>query len=123
MRNISFYATQVQIRARTKTVTRRLGWQSLQPGELLQAIVKGQGLKKGETIEPLGVIRVVNVRRERLDRMTKDLHYGPIEVQLEGFPYSSPVGFVKMFCELNDCRTSQIITRIQFVYEESAANG
>ena len=44
MRNMSFSATVQQVRDRTKTVTRRVGWKTLQPGEVLRAVEKGQGL-------------------------------------------------------------------------------
>ena len=67
MRNMSFALTTEQIRARTKTVTRRLGWEFLKPGDLVQAVVKCQGLKKGEKVEPLAELRIVAVRRESLN--------------------------------------------------------
>lgn len=76
MRNISFAMTTQQIRDRTKTVTRRLGWKTLRQGEVLNAVVKCQGLKKGEKIEKLATIRVTDVRGQFLDRLTADLDYG-----------------------------------------------
>jgi hypothetical protein len=51
-RYISFMLTQPQIRARTKTVTRRMGWKDLKPGTLLMAAEKCQGLGKGGKIKP-----------------------------------------------------------------------
>ena len=63
---MSFCLTTPQVRAGTKTVTRRIGWWNLKPGELLMAIEKGQGLKKGEHVTRIRPIRVVTVRRERL---------------------------------------------------------
>ena len=99
MRNISFALTTDQVRNRTKTVTRRIGWATLTPGTLLQPARKCQGLKKGEKIKPIGgPIRVVSVRRERLDRMEVDAIYGQQECIAEGFPNLSPVEFVAMFC-------------------------
>jgi len=59
--------TKPQILARTKTVTRRVGWKHLKVGDLLQGVEKGMGLKAGETIKRLAVIRVTDVRQERLD--------------------------------------------------------
>jgi len=50
MRNMSFFLTTDQIRNKTKTVTRRDGWLFLKPGDIVQACVKCQGLKKGEKI-------------------------------------------------------------------------
>jgi hypothetical protein len=64
MRLMSFSLTTPQILARTKTVTRRMGWTFLRPGDLVQAIEKGQGLKKGEHVKRLAVLRIVDVRRE-----------------------------------------------------------
>jgi hypothetical protein len=85
MRNMSFIHTQEQFRNRTKTVTRRCGWLNLKPGELVRGVEKGQGLKKGEKIKPLGLIRVLDVRREPLRRMVDDTDYGFQEVAKEGF--------------------------------------
>jgi hypothetical protein len=70
MRNISFSLTTEQFKARTKTVTRRLGWTFLEPGTVLMGCEKCMGLKPGEKIVRLGRIRVVSVRRERLVRMS-----------------------------------------------------
>jgi len=69
MKNISFMLTTAQILARTKHVTRRMGWLKLKEGELLQGVEKGQGLKPGEKIKKLAVIKTVSVRRECLGRM------------------------------------------------------
>lgn len=63
-RNISFALTTEQIRNRTKTVTRRLGWKNLKVGQVLNACVKCMGLKPGEQIQRLGQIRVVDVTFE-----------------------------------------------------------
>ena len=42
-RLMSFSMTTPQVRARTKTVTRRLGWRFLKPGVVLWAVEKAQG--------------------------------------------------------------------------------
>jgi hypothetical protein len=47
MRRISFALTTTQVQNRTKTVTRRLGWNNLKPGDRLQPIYKGMGVEKG----------------------------------------------------------------------------
>jgi hypothetical protein len=110
MRNMSFSATKEQFRARTKTVTRRMGWTSLRIGETVMAIEKGQGLKKGEKIVKLGPIRIVGVRRERLAEVTQE------DVIAEGFPDQTPQQFVQFFCEYNGCQPDQVVTRIKFEY-------
>lgn len=111
MRNISFQLTTAQIRARSKTVTRRLGWKNLKRGDLLRGCVKCMGLKPGEKIEPLAVVRVVDVRREPLNTITGD------DCVKEGFPAMSPADFVAMFCEHMDCEPHVQVTRIEFAYE------
>lgn len=121
MRNMSFMLTEQQIRDRTKTVTRRDGWENVEPGTLLQAVRKGMGLKRGQKIEPLAIIRVKSVRRERLSDIAIP-HYGAIEVRREGFPDMKPWDFVRMFCESHkDCKPTSIITRIEFEYVDGVA--
>jgi len=111
MRNISFALTTQQVRDRQKTVTRRLGWKNLQPGTLLQPVVKGMGLKKGETVEKIGgPIRVVSVRREPLGIIHS------YDVEREGFVALTGSEFVDMFCKHNGCRPMDEVTRIEFEY-------
>lgn len=98
MRNMSFMLTTAQIKNRTKTVTRRVGWTFLKPGDLIQAIEKGQGLKKGEKVKRLAVLRVETVRRERLDLMHNETGYGLREAAREGFPDMTGKQFVNFFC-------------------------
>lgn len=113
MRNMSFMATTEQIRNRTKTVTRRLGWKSLKRGDLIQAIEKGQGLKKGEKVNRLAVLRVENVRREKLS----DIVGNTGETAREGFQKLTGMSFVLMFCDLNrPCKPDWEVTRIEFSY-------
>lgn len=112
MRNISFQLTKDQILNRTKMVTRRLGWKNLKPGTRLQAVEKGMGLKKGETVKKLAVIDVVTVRREPLNVITDS------DCADEGFPHFGPLDFVQMFCEHMGCTPETMITRIEFKYVE-----
>lgn len=109
-RNISFALTTDQIRNRTKTVTRRLGWKNLRQGQILNACVKCMGLKPGEQIQRLGQIRVVSATQEPLVAMMRDEAYGK--------------QFVEMFCEhmrpVNGCVTD--VTRIEFEYIDIASD-
>ncbi|MCC7419823.1 MAG: hypothetical protein IT428_06065 [Planctomycetaceae bacterium] len=115
MRSMSFMLTTDQVRNCTKTVTRRIGWADLKPGTLLRAVVKCQGLRKGERMEPLAVICVINVRHERLCEMTGP--YGAVEVVREGFPGMAPADFVEMFSASHgDCGREAVVTRIEFRY-------
>lgn len=65
MRNMSFALTTDQFLAGTKTVTRRLGWKFLKPGDRVMACEKCMGLRKGEKIRRLGEIEIVSVKRDR----------------------------------------------------------
>lgn len=111
-RNISFMLTTEQVKARTKTVTRRLKWLNLKPGETLNGCKKCMGLKPGEKIERIAQIRVVSVSRERLD----DIVNMPSDCDREGFPELTPWGFVEMFCREMKCKPSDKVTRIEFEY-------
>lgn len=116
MRNMSFSLTTQQMRDGSKTVTRRMNWQSLKPGEYLCAVEKGMGLKRGETINRLGVIRVNSLRRESLRTLIEHGHYGRSEILREGFSLDSytPETWVAMFCKANSCSPDTIVTRIEF---------
>lgn len=124
---MSFALTTEQIRNRSKTVTRRTGWDFLKAGDLLQPIVKGQGLKKGERVEKIGgPIRVRTVTREVLrDGVSES------DVRREGFPVMSPSHFIEMFCAghrvrvgetTRPCTPDDIVTRIEFEYVDEAAS-
>ena len=110
MRNMSFFKTQDQIRNGTKTVTRRLGWKFLKPGDEVMACVKCRGLKKSEKVEKIRPIRIVSVDRQCLFDMSIN------DLTLEGFPFLSTWAFVEMFCDLNKCDRHDFVTRIEFEY-------
>lgn len=119
MRNISCALTAPQILDQSKDVTRRLGWLHLKVGDLIQPVKKCMGLKPGEKIEKLGPpVRVVSVRRERLDLVDSLDSYGPDECRREGFPHMTGAEFVAMFCATHKgCTPATEITRIEFAYE------
>ena len=124
MRNISFMFTTKQVRARKKTVTRRVGWRNLKPGALLRGVEKGMGLKVGEKVVTLAVIRVLSVRMEKLSRMIDDPAYGFGECEREGFgDHSSlrlPSAFVDYFCASHrGCSKDSEITRVEFEYVDA----
>ncbi len=100
-----------------KDVTRRNGWEFLQVGDKLRACEKCQGLGKGGKIVALGVITVLDVRRERLARMILNPKYGREECRREGFPEMTPAQFVAFFCKShNGVTPDSLITRIEFGY-------
>jgi hypothetical protein len=130
MRQMSFALTTQQILDRTKTVTRRVGWLTLQPGTRIQAVEKSQGLRKGERVKRLAVLRITDVRREPLQAITAD------DVVAEGFPGMSVEEFISMFCRSHRVPVAEFrtfggvvsrtdwvrpednVTRIAFEYEE-----
>lgn len=114
MRMMSFRLTTAQIRNRTKTVTRRLGWKFAKPGDRIRAVVKARGLKKGQHPKELAIIEIVDVRREQLVRASFPDQWD--EVAKEGFPGKSPIGFVDMFCREMKCGLFDNVTRIEFKY-------
>jgi hypothetical protein len=111
-RLMSFSHTTEQIENRSKTVTRRLGWQFLEPGDEVIAVEKGQGLRKGERARRLVRIRIKNVRRERL------CFIKPADVRREGFPQLTVSEFVRSFGREFGCEPLDDITRIEFEYLE-----
>ena len=108
---MSFSLTTPQFKARTKSVTRRLGWKNLKVGERVMACEKCQGLKLGEHVVEIGEIEIVGARREELYRMMDD------DCAREGFPEMAAEQFIEMFCAHNKGtnRTTEI-TRIEFKY-------
>lgn len=111
MRCISFAATAPQVHARTKTVTRRIGWWKLRPGDRLLAVEKYRGVRVADRVA-LGVIEIVSARHERLDAITAE------DVVREGFPEMTPAEFVAFFCRLNGCHADAAVNRIEFRYVE-----
>lgn len=108
MRLMSFSLTTPQFLAGTKTVTRRMGWRNLKAGQRLQAIEKGQGLKKGEKVRRLGLIEVIDVRREKLSAITAE------DCKREGFPDLQPAQFVLFYGHATGCKPWELVTRIEF---------
>lgn len=109
-RNMSFMLTTQQIKDRTKTVTRRIGWWFLKPGDVIWACEKCMGLKKGEKIKRLELIRVLSTTQECLISITKE------DIIKEGFPDMSRDDFVLMFCEHMKCHSGVWVNRIEFEY-------
>lgn len=75
------------------------------------------GLRKGDKVEPLGLIRVVSVRRERLDELVNPARpgYGDEEMRREGFPGMDPQDFMLRFF-VADINPDDFVTRIEFEY-------
>lgn len=109
-RNMSFMLTSDQIRKRTKTVTRRLGWWFLKPGDILNACEKCMGLKKGEKVNKLCQIEIISCKNISLSPMSY------AECSREGFPDMHPSEFIQMFRKEMKCGLNSRVNRIEFRY-------
>jgi hypothetical protein len=115
MRAISFALTTPQFLDGSKTVTRRMGWRNLKPGDRLIACEKSMGLGKGGKRKDIGVIEVISFNREQLGRMIYERKWGQIECIREGFPNMTPEQFVAFFCASHKgCNAWSEVTRIEF---------
>lgn len=109
MRNMSFSITTRQMYDEIKDVTRRLGWWHLRQGDLVMAVEKGMGLKKGEQIKRIYPIEITFVRAEPLNSIT------PADVVREGFPEMTVDEFIQMFCASHKgCTPETLVNRIEF---------
>lgn len=114
MRNMSFDLTTPQFVAKTKTVTRRIGWKFLKPGDLVCGVKKAMGLKKGEQLERLGIIHILSVTAEPLCDITQE------DVVKEGFPNWTPEQFIKMLVDHYGISSTQVFNRIEYKYVDSS---
>jgi len=112
MRLMSVSLTEAAVRDRTKTVTRRLGWLFLKPGDRITLCRKVMGRRKGEPLVRIVNVEIVDVRRERLAAITQ------AEVALEGFPSWTVEDFVIMFMRAMKCDHETEVTRIEWRYME-----
>jgi hypothetical protein len=117
---MAFSHTSAQVRERLKTVTRRVGWRFLKPNDLILAVEKARGLKKGEPVRALAVLRIVDVRVEPLSRLVHDARYAEDELPREGFPCWSRDDFIAEFLRTHRGTTlATDVTRIEFEYVDA----
>ncbi|MGX1805167.1 hypothetical protein ACWIGI_05585 [Nocardia sp. NPDC055321] len=106
--------TEPQVRARTKSVTRRMGWLHLAAGDRVTLCRKVMGRRRGEPLVRIVEVQIVAVGREPLNQITST------EVSAEGFPEMSPAEFVAFFCRTHKgCTPDSIVTRIEWRYLSS----
>ncbi len=116
-RNMSCAITTNQVKKRIKNVTRRMGWTFLEPGDTVQLVEKAMGLKKGEKIKKLCLVRIIRNDPEPLRKMVDDPEYGRIECVREGFPGFTPMRFLVMFCRSHKgCMPETVVNRIEWEY-------
>ena len=103
--------TEDQVRARTKTVTRRAGWKHLRAGERVTLCRKVMGRRPGEPLVRIVDVEILDVRRERLDAITAE------DVAAEGFPEMTVAEFIEFFCRTHSgCHPDSEVTRIAWRY-------
>jgi hypothetical protein len=109
---MSVALTEDAVRDRRKTVTRRLGWRMLKPGDHLTLCRKVMGRRAGEPLVRICDVEVVDVRREPLWNITEE------DVEREGFDRHEWVAsdFVEFFCEHMNCTPDTEVTRIEWRY-------
>lgn len=114
-RLMSVALTEDAVIARTKTVTRRLGWRFLWPGDRIQLTGKVMGRRKGDPLERYALVEIVDVRREPLRAITAD------DIDREGVnTHMTPTEWVAWFCENMKCTPDTEITRIEWRYLQPA---
>jgi hypothetical protein len=109
--------TEQAVRERRKTVTRRVGWRFLKPGDRLTLCRKVMGRKPGEPLVRLAEVEVVDVRRELLADITSE------DVAREGFPDWGPLLFITFFCEHMRVVREAEVTRIEWRYRDQSLPG
>jgi hypothetical protein len=109
MRRISFAMTTDAVLARTKTVTRRVGWKFAKVGDRLLAVDK----LRTKNARKLAIIEIVDVRREVLAAMYLT---DPLGTAGEGMPGLTITDFIELFCTAMKCEPWTEVTRIEFRY-------
>lgn len=111
---MSVSLTEQAVVERRKTVTRRLGWSFLKPGDRLTLCRKVMGRKPGEPLVQLAEVEVVSVRRERLDAMRNE------DVAREAVPGIEPgepaSEWVAWYAFAMRCHQDTEVTRIEWRY-------
>ena len=123
-RLMSVAYTEQAVRERRKTVTRRLGWRFLKPGDRLTLCRKVMGRKPDEPLERICEVEVVSVRREPLVAMTDDdvarEGIGPFDdrfdewYESDGMPPSG--SFISWYAQTFDVNPYDDVTRIEWRY-------
>lgn len=115
-RFMSFMLTTQQIMDETKTETRRLDtWGDMKAGEVFYGVEKGMGLKKGEKVNKLKLLRCVSNHAEPLNAITAE------GVSREGYPGESPEFFIEKFCKFAKCKPETPVNVIRFEYVRESA--
>jgi hypothetical protein len=107
---MSVALTEEAVRAGRKTVTRRLGWRMLTPGDRITLCRKVMGRRPGEPLVRICEVEILSVRREPLHAVTA------ADVDREGFTGQTPAQFIAFFCHHMRVRPDTEVTRIRWRY-------
>lgn len=107
---MSVSLTEDAVRERRKTVTRRLGWTFLKPGDRLTLCRKVMGRKPGEPLVRIAEVEVLSVERMPLWVITS------ADVRLEGFVGWTRDDFLDFFCDHMGTTRETEVTRIEWRY-------
>lgn len=129
-RLMSVTLTEQAVVERRKTVTRRLGWLMLKPGDTLTLCRKVMG-RKGEPLVRLAEVEVLNVRRERLwDITDEDIGREGVEPVPGRFSehytdtgQPTPWAWIEWFCTKMRVSPDDFVTRIEWRYLDSTTQG
>lgn len=109
-RLMSVAETTEQVRARRKTVTRRLGWLFLKPGDTLSLVDRNP--RTGKPWNRIAEVEVVSVTRQPLWMLKRH------DVRREGFPGWSDEQFIAFYCLSFGVTRTTTVTRIEWRYIE-----
>lgn len=115
--NMSYFFTTQQFIDYLKDVTRRMGWITLLPGTQYSAVLKSQGLKKGEKITKLDDCICISNTPEPLEEIIRRPYRNgnpKSEMEREGFPEKTAEQFVEFFCRHMKVTPETIVNRIEF---------
>jgi hypothetical protein len=125
-RLMSVALTEQAVRERRKSVTRRLGWAFLKPGDKLTLARKVMGRRRKDgTVEPLvriAEVEVVSVRQEKLKDITdEDIVREGVDPDLFDAVYADTgqpprSQWVDWFCEHMRCDPDTLVTRVEWKY-------
>lgn len=107
---MSVSLTERAVVERRKTVTRRLGWTFLRPGDRLTLCRKVMGRKPGEPLVRLAEVEVVSVDRRPLHDVDDE------DVAREGFAGRDGMWFVQFFMDHMRCDPGTEVTRVEWRY-------
>lgn len=106
-RNMSFSLTKEQVLKKTKTVTRRQGWDKLKIGEIVQPVEKCMGFKRKRLG---GRIRITSFSKELIENASH------ADLVREGFTNYTVPEYVDMYCKANGCQPTDTCNLIEFEY-------